>query len=226
MCKCCVAIDRKYRMFVLHACIYQLSESGKWMSFTFLQKRHYPKQTFTIVTDTPENLRLKQQSELQSQVNSHANDMWFVWSYIYIIQLCFELFLAWGTQIKACWNKRRGTESFIDGGVGVLIIASMGLGVMLWGQRGEKQGQLSTLWCAGGSPQLLHLAANMLPTPYCGQPNPGILTDALFCRGIGQQLWKCVLCPCMHFHLWRSHLVPSWLYLHLLLLFWNINHNT
>ncbi len=33
-------------------------------------KRHYPKQTFTIVTDTPENLRLRQQSELQSQVRS------------------------------------------------------------------------------------------------------------------------------------------------------------
>uniref|UniRef100_A0A672K719 LIM zinc-binding domain-containing Nebulette-like n=1 Tax=Sinocyclocheilus grahami TaxID=75366 RepID=A0A672K719_SINGR len=31
---------------------------------------HYPKQTFTIVTDTPENLRLRQQSELQSQVRS------------------------------------------------------------------------------------------------------------------------------------------------------------
>ncbi|KAJ8337125.1 hypothetical protein SKAU_G00383450 [Synaphobranchus kaupii] len=30
--------------------------------------RHYPKQSFTIVADTPENLRLKQQSELQSQV--------------------------------------------------------------------------------------------------------------------------------------------------------------
>ncbi|XP_048854032.1 LIM zinc-binding domain-containing Nebulette-like [Brienomyrus brachyistius] len=29
---------------------------------------HYPKQSFTIVTDTPENLRLKQQRELQSQV--------------------------------------------------------------------------------------------------------------------------------------------------------------
>ncbi|XP_067869701.1 nebulette isoform X4 [Heterodontus francisci] len=28
---------------------------------------HYPKQQFTIVADTPENLRLKQQSELQSQ---------------------------------------------------------------------------------------------------------------------------------------------------------------
>ncbi|KAL2085429.1 hypothetical protein ACEWY4_018749 [Coilia grayii] len=31
-------------------------------------KWHYPKTSFTIVTDTPENLRLKQQSELQSQV--------------------------------------------------------------------------------------------------------------------------------------------------------------
>uniref|UniRef100_A0A674GHZ9 Nebulette n=9 Tax=Australaves TaxID=3073809 RepID=A0A674GHZ9_TAEGU len=29
---------------------------------------HYPKQSFTTVADTPENLRLKQQSELQSQV--------------------------------------------------------------------------------------------------------------------------------------------------------------
>ncbi|KAL0966866.1 hypothetical protein UPYG_G00301150 [Umbra pygmaea] len=29
---------------------------------------HYPKQSFTIVADTPENLRLRQQSELQSQV--------------------------------------------------------------------------------------------------------------------------------------------------------------
>ncbi|XP_075853695.1 nebulette isoform X1 [Microcebus murinus] len=31
-------------------------------------RRHYPKQSFTTVADTPENLRLKQQSELQSQV--------------------------------------------------------------------------------------------------------------------------------------------------------------
>uniref|UniRef100_A0A803XYD1 SH3 domain-containing protein n=1 Tax=Meleagris gallopavo TaxID=9103 RepID=A0A803XYD1_MELGA len=30
--------------------------------------RHYPKQSFTMVADTPENLRLKQQSELQSQI--------------------------------------------------------------------------------------------------------------------------------------------------------------
>lgn len=32
-------------------------------------RRHYPKQSFTMVADTPENLRLKQQSELQSQVS-------------------------------------------------------------------------------------------------------------------------------------------------------------
>ncbi|KFO97479.1 LIM and SH3 domain protein 1, partial [Calypte anna] len=31
---------------------------------------HYPKQSFTMVADTPENLRLKQQSELQSQVST------------------------------------------------------------------------------------------------------------------------------------------------------------
>uniref|UniRef100_A0A8D2N0I7 LIM and SH3 domain protein 1 n=1 Tax=Zonotrichia albicollis TaxID=44394 RepID=A0A8D2N0I7_ZONAL len=41
---------------------------------------HYPKQSFTMVADTPENLRLKQQSELQSQVspsnsqNSHGEN--------------------------------------------------------------------------------------------------------------------------------------------------------
>uniref|UniRef100_A0A3B4E202 LIM zinc-binding domain-containing protein n=1 Tax=Pygocentrus nattereri TaxID=42514 RepID=A0A3B4E202_PYGNA len=34
---------------------------------------HYPKQTFTIVADTPENLRLRQQSELQSQVKYRKN---------------------------------------------------------------------------------------------------------------------------------------------------------
>ncbi|XP_058228739.1 nebulette isoform X1 [Hemibagrus wyckioides] len=35
---------------------------------SYVQPCHYPKQTFTIVADTPENLRLRQQSELQSQV--------------------------------------------------------------------------------------------------------------------------------------------------------------
>ncbi|KFV84504.1 LIM and SH3 domain protein 1, partial [Struthio camelus australis] len=34
---------------------------------------HYPKQSFTMVADTPENLRLKQQSELQSQVSIEAS---------------------------------------------------------------------------------------------------------------------------------------------------------
>lgn len=38
----------------------------------FLFCRHYPKQSFTMVADTPENLRLKQQSELQSQVSGWA----------------------------------------------------------------------------------------------------------------------------------------------------------
>lgn len=33
------------------------------------KKRHYPKTSFTIVADTPENLRLKQQSMLNSQVS-------------------------------------------------------------------------------------------------------------------------------------------------------------
>ncbi|XP_074519638.1 LIM and SH3 domain protein 1-like isoform X2 [Halichoeres trimaculatus] len=32
---------------------------------------HYPKSSFTIVTDTPENLRLKQQSMLNSQIKYH-----------------------------------------------------------------------------------------------------------------------------------------------------------
>lgn len=39
--------------------------------FPFLSYRHYPKQSFTTVADTPENLRLKQQSELQSQVTEY-----------------------------------------------------------------------------------------------------------------------------------------------------------
>ncbi|NWT61715.1 LASP1 protein, partial [Erythrocercus mccallii] len=34
---------------------------------------HYPKQSFTIVADTPENLRLKQQSELQSLFRIHPH---------------------------------------------------------------------------------------------------------------------------------------------------------
>lgn len=41
-------------------------------------KRHYPKQTFTIVTDTPENLRLRQQSELQSQVRTLRGVLYIV----------------------------------------------------------------------------------------------------------------------------------------------------
>lgn len=39
-----------------------------WFVDVFL--RHYPKTSFTIVTDTPENLRLKQQSLLNSQVSA------------------------------------------------------------------------------------------------------------------------------------------------------------
>lgn len=38
----------------------------------FPSRRHYPKQSFTMVADTPENLRLKQQSELQSQVRGRG----------------------------------------------------------------------------------------------------------------------------------------------------------
>lgn len=34
--------------------------------------RHYPKTNFTCVADTPENLRLKQQSKMQSQVNQFS----------------------------------------------------------------------------------------------------------------------------------------------------------
>uniref|UniRef100_A0A3B4G5E7 Nebulette n=1 Tax=Pundamilia nyererei TaxID=303518 RepID=A0A3B4G5E7_9CICH len=34
---------------------------------------HYPKTSFTIVADTPENLRLRQQSELQSQAKYHED---------------------------------------------------------------------------------------------------------------------------------------------------------
>ncbi|KAK7802373.1 hypothetical protein U0070_023490, partial [Myodes glareolus] len=37
---------------------------------------HYPKQSFTMVADTPENLRLKQQSELQSQEHQGWGCSW------------------------------------------------------------------------------------------------------------------------------------------------------
>ncbi|KAK5620670.1 hypothetical protein CRENBAI_020570 [Crenichthys baileyi] len=36
---------------------------------------HYPKTSFTIVTDTPENLRLRQQSELQSQIRRSSQHL-------------------------------------------------------------------------------------------------------------------------------------------------------
>lgn len=42
------------------------------LMLSFPPCRHYPKQSFTMVADTPENLRLKQQSELQSQVSMHC----------------------------------------------------------------------------------------------------------------------------------------------------------
>uniref|UniRef100_A0A8D2KQV9 LIM zinc-binding domain-containing protein n=1 Tax=Varanus komodoensis TaxID=61221 RepID=A0A8D2KQV9_VARKO len=41
---------------------------------------HYPKQSFTTVADTPENLRLKQQSELQSQVISELFSVILLWA--------------------------------------------------------------------------------------------------------------------------------------------------
>ena len=37
-----------------------------------LSLRHYPKTSFTTVKDTPENMRLRQQSELQSQVSQRV----------------------------------------------------------------------------------------------------------------------------------------------------------
>ncbi|KAK9396227.1 LIM zinc-binding domain-containing Nebulette [Crotalus adamanteus] len=47
-------------------------EGSSWAVFPtrclYFPPEHYPKQSFTTVADTPENIRLKQQSELQSQV--------------------------------------------------------------------------------------------------------------------------------------------------------------
>lgn len=47
------------------------------MPFKMFLHRHYPKQSFTTVADTPENLRLKQQSELQSQVTCRRPTLGF-----------------------------------------------------------------------------------------------------------------------------------------------------
>ncbi|KFW81522.1 LIM and SH3 domain protein 1, partial [Manacus vitellinus] len=67
---------------------------------------HYPKQSFTMVADTPENLRLKQQSELQSQVSisqpggpSRAPDFHTVWKKKKNPQSFSILFLS-GSSIK------------------------------------------------------------------------------------------------------------------------------
>lgn len=43
--------------------------------FLLCSFRHYPKTSFTIVTDTPENLRLKQQSMLNSQVRRLSTNL-------------------------------------------------------------------------------------------------------------------------------------------------------
>lgn len=68
--------------------------------------RHYPKTSFTIVADTPENLRLRQQSELQSQVNTHTHTrpqmcvrcrsaaiisdlLWWWWCHVVFVWLVF-----------------------------------------------------------------------------------------------------------------------------------------
>nr|XP_019966031.1 PREDICTED: LIM zinc-binding domain-containing Nebulette-like [Paralichthys olivaceus] len=45
-----------------------VSEKNSFNYSVDIQDPHYPKTSFTIVADTPENLRLRQQSELQSQV--------------------------------------------------------------------------------------------------------------------------------------------------------------
>ncbi|TRY96558.1 hypothetical protein DNTS_007294 [Danionella cerebrum] len=48
--------------------IHIILSTGDLVSSTPGVKRHYPKTSFTSVADTPENLRLKQQSKMQSQV--------------------------------------------------------------------------------------------------------------------------------------------------------------
>lgn len=78
--------------------------------------RHYPKQTFTIVADTPENLRLRQQSELQSQVKPSS---------------------LVGAMI-AC--ARHGCKPSIERRKARLCLAWVYLGVVLSGQHGGKQG--------------------------------------------------------------------------------------
>lgn len=51
--------------------------------------RHYPKTSFTIVTDTPENLRLKQQSMLNSQVGDSSCHSVSVFTPAHCVCLCY-----------------------------------------------------------------------------------------------------------------------------------------
>uniref|UniRef100_A0A3P9HHR0 LIM zinc-binding domain-containing protein n=1 Tax=Oryzias latipes TaxID=8090 RepID=A0A3P9HHR0_ORYLA len=50
---------------------------------------HYPKTSFTIVADTPENLRLRQQSELQSQVRLWPRPAYFLCNKYNLFKLPF-----------------------------------------------------------------------------------------------------------------------------------------
>uniref|UniRef100_A0A3B4ZC26 LIM and SH3 domain protein 1 n=1 Tax=Stegastes partitus TaxID=144197 RepID=A0A3B4ZC26_9TELE len=53
--------------FSCEVCKMALSMNNYKEPHGVLNAQHYPKTSFTIVTDTPENLRLKQQSMLNSQ---------------------------------------------------------------------------------------------------------------------------------------------------------------
>ncbi|KAL4635384.1 LIM zinc-binding domain-containing Nebulette [Arapaima gigas] len=116
---------------------------------------HYPKQSFTIVTDTPENLRLKQQSELQSQVKYKKDFEESKGRGFSIVSDTPELQRLRRTQeqISNCWQQRyrRQAETFytlqvmcersLDDSSGV----SPSTGGTTMAQHGSHQGKLCTL---------------------------------------------------------------------------------
>lgn len=94
------------------------TRSSCFSSFSMSPRRHYPKQTFTIVADTPENLRLRQQSELQSQVHT----------------------LSSVTARIACDRRGYRSSRSTERRKASLRLACVYLGVVLSGQHGWKQG--------------------------------------------------------------------------------------
>jgi len=92
------------------------------------------------------------------------------------------LFVAIGRDLHGTY-KGITWDKIVYARVCVLAASEWGTGCDTLRSAWRKAWQLSTPWCTGRSPQLLHLAAQKkLPSPYCGRPNPGIMTGFIFLK--------------------------------------------